>query len=254
MTTILLVDDDPGVAVVELLQARVGELHVDPGGPVEGIDPGVAGDEDLGDGDVLADEVLEVARGRREVEGGDRRDHLPVQLLRERREVRAAGPQPGLDVHHRDPEVEGGERRRHRRGGVAVDQGRGGAAAAEDVVGARMGIGVDVEALDAEVFEALHHRSHPLVQVGAPRAGPEGDVGLDLGELEDVLDEPVVLAGGDDDRLVVPALAEGEDHRHQLDRLGPGADDDRDLELPGNAFRRERGHLLRPISEADRKP
>ena len=40
-----------------------------------------------------------------------------------------------------------------------------------------------------------------------------------------------MLAGRDDDRLVVLALAQGEDQRDELDRLGPGADDDRDHEL-----------------------
>ena len=37
------------------------------------------------------------------------------------------------------------------------------------------------------------------------RAGPEDDIGLDVGQLEDVVDHLVVLAGGDDDRLVVGA-------------------------------------------------
>lgn len=164
-----------------------GELDVDLGGPLEGVDAGAAGDEDLADGDVLADQILHVGRGRREVHGGDRRDHLAVELLRERRQVVAVGAQTGLDVHHRHPQVEGGERGRHRRAGVAVDEDGGRVATGEDVGGARVGVGVDVELLDAEVFEALHHRGDPLVQVGPVRAGPEGDVGLDAGELEDVL-------------------------------------------------------------------
>ena len=76
----------------------------------------------------------EVRRGRREVEAGDLRDQLAVQLLRERRQVEAAGAQAGLDVDDRDPQVERGQRRRHRRAGVAVDEHRGGNLAAEDLL------------------------------------------------------------------------------------------------------------------------
>ena len=53
----------------------------------------------------------------------DPRDQLAVQLLRERGQ-RRPGPQPGLDVADRDPEVERGERGRERRGRVAVDERR----------------------------------------------------------------------------------------------------------------------------------
>ncbi len=112
-----------------------------------------------------------------------------------------------------------------------MDQDQGGVATGEDILAGRGRVRVDVEALDAEVFEALHHRGDPLVQGGAPGARPEGDVGLDLGELEDVLDQAVVLAGRDDDRVVVLALAQGEDQRDELDRLRTGADDDRDLQF-----------------------
>ncbi len=89
------------------------------------------------------------------------------------------------------------------------------------------GVGLHLEAIDAEVFEAAHHRGDAFVEVGAARSRPEHHIRLDPSQLEDVVDHAVVLAGGDDDRLVVLALAQGEDDRHQLDRLGPGADDDR---------------------------
>jgi hypothetical protein len=108
-----------------------------------------------------------------------------------------------------------------------VHEDRRRATAGERVLDRRHLVGLELEAVDAEVFEAPHHRSHPFVERCAPRAGPEHHVGLDPGELEDVVDHAVVLAGRDDDRLVVLALAQREDDRHQLDRLGPRADDDR---------------------------
>lgn len=213
--------------------------------PAQGVDPGVAGDEDLADGDVLPDQVLQVGRGRDKVHRGDLRDHLAVQLLREWGQVAAAGAQAGLDVHHRDPQVEGGKGRRHRRAGVAVDEDRGRAAAAEHVVGRCLLVEVDLELLNAEVFEALHHRGDPLVQVGAAGARPEGDVGLDLGQLEDVLDQTVVLTGRDDDRFVAVAVAQGADDRDQLDRLRPGTDDDRHDQLVlGQGFGRRFVHAF----------
>ena len=52
----------------ERLQLGVGELDVDRRGPLQRVDAGVAGDEDLPDRDVLRDQVLEVLRGRGEVQ------------------------------------------------------------------------------------------------------------------------------------------------------------------------------------------
>ena len=163
---------------------------------------------------------------------GDRRDHLAVQLLRERGRGccrRCAGPASTCIT---------GIRRWKAESAAAIAElvspwtrTSAGWRALEHVLAGRQHVGVDVEALDAEVFEALHHRGDALVQRGAARAGPERHVGLDVGELEDVLDQAVVLAGRDDDRVVVLALAQGEDQRDELDRLGTGADDDRDLQL-----------------------
>jgi hypothetical protein len=53
-------DDDPALAVVEILQFGVGEADVDLRCPIQRVDPSVAGDEDLVDRDVLPDQVLEV--------------------------------------------------------------------------------------------------------------------------------------------------------------------------------------------------
>lgn len=62
--------------------------------------------------------------------------------------------------------MEGRERRRHRRAGVAVDEDQRRVAPLEHVLVGRQDVGVDVEALDAEVFEALHDRGDALVQRG----------------------------------------------------------------------------------------
>ena len=52
------------------------------------------------------------------------------------------------------------------------------------------------------------------------RVNERVDVRLDPGELEDLGDHPVVLAGRDDDRVVAVVIAEREDDRHELDPLG----------------------------------
>jgi hypothetical protein len=89
--------------------------HVEARCPLQRVDPRVAGHEDLVRGDVLAHQVLLVVGRRRVVHGGDAGDELAVELFRERREIRATGPEAGLDVPDGDPQVErrerGGERR-----------------------------------------------------------------------------------------------------------------------------------------------
>jgi len=81
----------------------------------------------------------------------------------------------------------------------------------------------------------LHPRAVPLynalVQLRVPRAGPEHHVGRDAGELEDVADHAVVLAGGDHERLVELTRLQRADDRYELDRLGPRADDDPEDQL-----------------------
>ena len=124
----------------------------------------VAGDEDLLDRDVLADQVLLVRRRRRQVQAGDARDQLAVELLGERRHVAGAGAQPGLDVHHGNAEVEGRERRADRRAGVAVDEHGGREAPRAHVLGGRRRRRDLVEPLVAEVLEAQHHRRDALVE------------------------------------------------------------------------------------------
>ena len=116
---------------------------------------------------------------------------------------------------------------------VAVDEHGGREPTVEDVLGVRHRVGLHVEALGAEVLEAADHRRDALVEVGVTRPRPEDDVGLDADELEDVADDAVVLPGRDDQRLIGLAVAEGEDDRHELDRLGTRPDDDREHELRG---------------------
>ena len=117
-------DDDPVVAGSTSSATRgLRDRHVEPGGPVQRVDAGVAGHEDLVRGDVLAHEVLLVLRGRREVQRRDAGDQLAVQLLRERRQVEAAGAQARLDVDHGDAQVERGQRGGEGRARVAVHDG-----------------------------------------------------------------------------------------------------------------------------------
>ena len=96
-----------------------------------------------------------------------RGDQPAVELLGERREVVAAGAQPGLDVHDRDAQVEGRERGGERGAGVAVDEHGCGVAALAHLLGVGLARGDLVEPLAEEVLEAAHHRRHSLVE---PRA------------------------------------------------------------------------------------
>jgi hypothetical protein len=159
-------DDDALVAVVELLERRVREADVD---LRRRVDPGVAGDEDLADRDVLAHEILEVLGRRREVKPCDRRDHPAIQLLRKRRPIVASRPQPALDVHHGDLQMKRRERGGHRGRRVAVHEHRGGRPSRQDLLGLGRRVRVHLEPVRAEVLEAAHDRCDALVQLRAPR-------------------------------------------------------------------------------------
>jgi hypothetical protein len=157
---------------------------------------------------------------------GDARDELAVELLRERREVEPAGPQAGLDVRDRDPEMEGGERGGERRRRVAVHDRSDGIVAGQRNL-ARRPLAVLVgEASQHVVLEAAHHRGHALVEARVPTTHQQIDVRCDAGQPEHLGDHVVVLAGRHHDRPEAGAALERQDQRDQLDRLGAGAHDD----------------------------
>ena len=210
---------DPRVALDELGDPRIVERDVEAGRPLQRVDPGVAADEDLVGRDVLAHQVLLVVGRRRVVHRGDARDQLAVELLREGREVVAPGPQPGLDVPDRDPQME--RRQRGGEGGarVAVHEHDAWKVAAEHALASRP-LTVDVSERGAEVvLEAAHERRHARVEARVAEAHPQVDVRGDAGESEHLLHHRVVLAARHDDRRQRRALAQREDERHELDRF-----------------------------------
>ncbi len=181
--------DDVRLAGVDRCGDRwILERQIEPGREPQRVDAGVAGHEDLLVAHALADEVLPVDGGRRQVEGGDPRDQLPVELLGERGQ-RRPGAQPRLDVADGDPEVEGGQRGCERRRRVAVDERRYREPVAADLGPRGDGSARRTEALAAEGVEALDHDADEVVEREAGMADPQVDVGLDPGELEDRLDE-----------------------------------------------------------------
>ena len=87
---------------------------------VQGVDDGVAGDEDLPMGLLLFQVLLAQGR-RREVIGRDSPRDLPIHLLRPRA-VDVVGPEPRLDMADRYLLVERSERRGGAGGRVPMDQ------------------------------------------------------------------------------------------------------------------------------------
>ena len=222
------------VAVVQRLQLRVGEVDVDLRGPVQGVDPGVAGDEDL------ARPGCSRGPGSR---GSPRSGRSAAPAMDE---ITCRLSSSGNGVRLRPPV------RRPASTcitGIRRWKAESAAAIAELVSPwTRTAAGRRPLRVSSTVGTASGSSSKRSTQKSSKRRITEetrsfrlerrepaqsDDVGLDVGQLEDVLDHAVVLAGGDDDRLVVLALAQGEDDRHQLDRLRTGADDDRNDQLCG---------------------
>ena len=207
-------DDDALVAVVQ--RFRIREPHVDCRRPLQRVDPRVAGDEDLSDGDVLADEVLEVRRSGSEVEPGDARDELAIADLGERRPVAASVRSPAstcmtgmwrwkaasaaaiADVVSPCTSTAAGARP------VTMSSGSGGTSGSISKRSEQKSS--NRRMTDATRSLSCERRDH----------SPEDDVRCDPGELEDVVDEPVVLAGRHDERLVVVALVQPPDDRNEL--------------------------------------
>ena len=135
------------------------------------------------------------------MERRDPRDQLAVQLLGERARVVLRVRSPASTWTDRDAQVERRERGGESRRGVAVDE-RG----SREPLVTDHGAGRDFEPccpepLAAERVEPGDDRGDELVQAQPGMADSEIDVGHDLAQLEDRVDQIAVLPGRDDDRL-----------------------------------------------------
>ena len=177
----------------------------------QGVDAGVAGDEDALVGLRLVEEVL--PGGLRGGEVPTRHDvhRLAVELLGPGA-VEVPGPEARLDMPHGDLEVERRQRRREGRGGVAVYEHDVGALLLEDGLNLDQHIRGDVE----QRLARFHDR--------------EVMVGNDAEHGEHLVEHLAVLPGDADDRLELlgPRL-EFERQRAHLDGLRAGPEDEHDL-------------------------
>ena len=82
----------------------------------------VPGDEDLSEGMFSRTIFSLIGRGGSEVKAAMQEISCRLKSSGKRREVAPSGPQAGLEVHHRDAQVEGGEGRGQRRASVAVHE------------------------------------------------------------------------------------------------------------------------------------
>ena len=177
----------------------------------EGVDAGVARDEDSPCGLRLIEEVPPRGVRGREVPPTDDVHRLAVELLRPRA-IEIAGTETSLHMTNGNLQIERCERRREGRGGVAVYEHDVGALLLEGGLNPEQHVGRDVE-------ERL--------------AGPhDGEVVVwDHAEHgEHLVEHLAVLPGDADDRLELlgPRL-ELERQRAHLDGLWAGAEDEHDL-------------------------
>lgn len=85
------------------------------------VDHRVSRQHDVGLGDALGAQQVDVVLGRRKMIGGELRDQPTVHLFRKRAE-RICRTQPGFHMPHRDATMEGGKASGQRRGRIALDQ------------------------------------------------------------------------------------------------------------------------------------
>ena len=198
------------------------------------VDHRVAGDENVACRNALVEQRARCGKGGSEVDVRDRADDAPVDLLRERIEA-IRGPQPGLDVANRHPRVEARERRRHRRGGVALDDGE-----------VRAHLGEHFRYPGDGASGQIRKRLTRLHQA-------EIDLGAQLERADHLVEHLAVLAGDAAHyRESVGFTLERLDDRRQLDRLRPRAEYDQDLPRCPRAH----GDTYRPTTErtADETP
>ena len=210
-------DEDQLLACVEEGEARREfAVHflvgIDPTREVQQrVDHRVAGDEDRVGVLALADQVVARFRRRREVPGGDVAGDQPVQLLGEGA-VDSVAAQPRLDMRHRDALVEGGERRGHRRGRVALHH---------DDVG---------PGLLEHRFHAFEHPGGDVEQCLAVRHDVEVVVDRYAGERDHAVHHLAMLGGDADFGVDVRALDRRPGDREAFQRFGARAEHDQQLQ------------------------
>ncbi|OIQ72629.1 hypothetical protein GALL_457410 [mine drainage metagenome] len=221
-------DDARRLVVLEVGDPRVLVRRLPARGPLERIDRGVAGHEDALVVDALEDEVALVRVRRGEVERRETRQQLAVRLLGERREP-VLGPRPRLDVHHRDAQVERGQRRGDRRRRVTEDEACDGAARRAPTVADHL-LGHLRRA--ADLLDAEQDRREELVERELTRPpDPEVHVLHHVGLAQQVVDVLGVLPGADDHRTEPPVALQRMHDGNHLGCLGTGPDDDENLGL-----------------------
>ena len=142
--------------------------------------------------------------GRCEMQVRDRRDDAPVHLLGPG-VIDVPRPEPGLDMGDGDASVISGQRARHCRRGVALDDH------------ARRRFRVHHLAQGGEAVERLA-RLHQV----------EIDVRRQIGDREDLVEQAPMLGGDAGADAEVGSRGERADDGEQLDRLRSGAEDDQD--------------------------
>ena len=113
-------DEDDAVTGEEFRETGVLELEGLVNGGEQGVDDGIAGDEDGGGGYVFLEKVLTGPIGGSEVPVDETRSETTVDLLGEGG-VFIEGAKTGFDVADRDLLVEGGESGGEGGGGVTLD-------------------------------------------------------------------------------------------------------------------------------------
>ena len=202
----------PAVAAAEQLpKTRIGRPAVPPGDLQERVDDRVPGDENAGRRHPLRFEVFAGGRGRRKMEVGQHGRHPPVHLLGERL-VLVRGPQPRLDVSHRDAAVEGRQGPPEARRGVSLHEHE----IRSDLWKERR---QPVERPNGDVRKRLLLRHDPEVVVRDDRE-----------QRQHLVQHLAVLGGHDDDGDELRGMgAERADHGRHLDRVGSRPEDDHDL-------------------------
>ncbi len=191
----------------------------------QAVHHGVAGDVDLLARHALVHQVLGGVRRGSEVQVAHARQHATVRLLRVGVEAVEAA-QTRLDVRHRDPAVEGRERRPEGAGGVALHHDQVRSLLREALLQA------GEQALQ-DAVERLPARHDAQVEVGLDPEGPQ-----------DLVHHLPVLAGHDHARREARVGSQQPHELEQLDALGPRAEHERDPVGRPDAGRWEAGHRV----------
>ena len=183
--------------------------------PEQGVDAGVAREQDVGGGDAFPAERSHATRGGRGVRGGETRDKLAVDFLG-KRERGVVGAQAGLDVDDRGALIKTGEGAGEGRGGVALDSDP-------------IGVG-----LTDERGECGNRRPEKIGRGLSGAHELEGLVGQEAEFGEGLRAHVAVLAAETKSDPPVGAAEGGEAEGGLLDDFGPRAGDHEELEGGGH--------------------